>query len=336
MWSDAAKAASILKEKKSLELVLEPFRAVDQGVEDVLTLLELCSEAGQVDAESIQEIHSTFLRADEALRKLEFSKMLSGERDLGDCYLNIHAGAGGTEACDWAGMLARMYSRYAGARGFQCAVLETTDGDGAGFRSITFEINGAYAYGFLKAESGIHRLVRISPFDSNARRHTSFSSVYVYPIVEDEIQIVVRTEDLRVDTYRASGAGGQHVNKTDSAVRMTHLPTGVVVQCQAERSQIQNRERAMKMLKARLYDLEVEKRQAEVDKENASKKQITWGSQIRNYVLQPYQLIKDVRTGVETSNVDKVLDGDLQEFIETYLLKKSEGTLSTSSGNDVD
>jgi peptide chain release factor 2 len=250
--------------------------------------------------------------------------MLSGEQDKADAFIEIHSGAGGTEACDWTGILARMYTRYATQRGFDCEMVDFTDGDGAGFRSVTYEVRGLFAYGFLKAESGVHRLVRISPFDANARRHTSFASVYVYPSVEEDIKIDIKTEDLRIDTYRAGGAGGQHVNKTDSAVRITHNPSGIVVQCQAERSQIQNRERAMKMLKAKLYELEMQKRQAELDKVNSEKKDIAWGSQIRNYVLQPYQLIKDVRTKYESSSVDKVLDGDIQPFIEAYLMMHAE------------
>lgn len=309
---------------------------MERAVDDVRTLMELCKEMGGIDEASLTEIHEHMRTAMTGMKALEFQRMLSGERDAGDCYLTVHAGAGGTEACDWASILARMYTRYAQAQKFKCTMIDGTEGDGAGVRSVTYEINGTYAYGYLKAESGIHRLVRISPFDSNARRHTSFASVYVYPIVEDDIEIVVRDEDLRVDTYRAGGAGGQHVNKTDSAVRMTHIPTGIVVQCQAERSQIQNRAKAMKMLKARLYEAEVEKRQAAADKENATKKQIAWGSQIRNYVLQPYQLIKDVRTGMETSSVDKVLDGDIQAFIESYLLKKTSGELNTDPGAGAD
>lgn len=299
-------------------------RQIDTNISDSEAMLELCKEMGGVDADSLTEIHAYLTKAHELLRGLELQKMLSGEQDAGDAYLTIHAGAGGTEACDWVGIMARMYSRYAGSRGFQCQVVDFTEGDGAGYRSITFEVSGSFAFGYLRAEVGIHRLVRISPFDSNARRHTSFASVYVYPIVDDsDFEIEVRDEDLRVDTFRSSGAGGQHVNKTESAVRMTHIPTGIVVACQAERSQIQNRAKAMKMLKARLYEAEMEKRQAALDKMHAQKKAIAWGSQIRNYVLQPYQLIKDVRTGVETSSVQKVLDGDLQEFIEAYLMNAS-------------
>lgn len=291
---------------------------------------------GSVDDGSWNEMTETTKQVAEQIRVLELAQMLSGERDAGDAYVQIQAGAGGTEACDWASMLARMYNRYATARGYKCTIVDFTEGDGAGLRSVTFEITGSFAYGYLKAESGVHRLVRISPFDSNARRHTSFSSVYVYPIVEEDIEIVVRDEDLRVDTYRSSGAGGQHVNKTESAVRITHNPTGIVVQCQAERSQIQNRAKAMKMLKARLYEAEMERRQAETDKENATKKQVAWGSQIRNYVLQPYQLAKDVRTGVETSAVDKVLDGDIQTFIEAYLMKKASGEPMGSASGSAD
>lgn len=299
-------------------------RHIGTNISDSEAMLELCKEMGGVDADSLTEIHAYLTKAHELLRGLELQKMLSGEQDAGDAYLTIHAGAGGTEACDWVGIMARMYSRYAGMQGFQCQVVDFTEGDGAGYRSITFEVSGTYAFGYLRAEVGIHRLVRISPFDSNARRHTSFASVYVYPIVDDsDFEIEVRDEDLRVDTFRSSGAGGQHVNKTESAVRMTHIPSGIVVACQAERSQIQNRAKAMKMLKARLYEAEMEKRQAALDKMHAQKKAIAWGSQIRNYVLQPYQLIKDVRTGVETSTVQKVLDGDLQEFIEAYLMNAS-------------
>lgn len=337
-WNNATKATHILKEKKQSEMVLVPFGKLERKLDDAFALIELCqADDGGLDAASRAEIHDTYFSAKAELKQLELQKMLSGEQDAGDCYLTIHAGAGGTEACDWAGMLARMYTRYAGIRGYKSQVLDFTDGDGAGLRSVTFEILGSFAYGYLKAENGVHRLVRISPFDSNARRHTSFASVYVIPIVDDDITIVVRSEDLRVDTYRSGGAGGQHVNKTDSAVRMTHLPSGIVVQCQAERSQIQNREKAMKMLKARLYEAEVARRQAETDKANSTKRQIKWGSQIRNYVLQPYQLIKDVRTGMSTSSVQNVLDGEIQEFIEAYLLKASTGELleESSAGDDL-
>jgi peptide chain release factor 2 len=323
-WDNNIRAKETLKEKATLELTLKPFADAQRRFDDISVLLELGSESGGLDSDSQKEIEESLVFLDEALRKLELNKMLSGERDSSDAFIEIHSGAGGTEACDWTGILARMYTRYAADRGFECEMVDFTDGDGAGYRSVAYEIRGPFAYGFLKAESGVHRLVRISPFDSAARRHTSFASVYVYPSVEEDIKIEVRTEDLRIDTYRAGGAGGQHVNKTDSAVRITHLPTNIVVQCQAERSQIQNRERAMKMLKARLYELEMRKRQEEIDKANAEKKDIGWGSQIRNYVLQPYQMVKDVRTKLETSSVDKVLDGDLQPFIEAYLMMNAD------------
>ncbi len=337
-WTDSQKASALLKEKNLQLGVVTPFLKIEGLKNDAVALCEMCAEMGEVDASSREELQNAYQEIQSLLKKLEFQKMLSGEADSNDCYLTINAGAGGTEACDWAGILARQYSRYCAQRGFKSTIIDFTEGDGAGYRSVSFEVTGSYAYGFLKAENGVHRLVRISPFDSNARRHTSFASVFVYPILDDNIEIVVRTEDLRVDTYRAGGAGGQHVNKTDSAVRMTHIPTGIVVQCQAERSQIQNREKAMKMLKSRLYELEVEKRQAEIDKVNATKKRIAWGSQIRNYVLQPYQLIKDVRTGHSTSDVKRVMDGDLQDFIESYLLQSSEGTLgqfADAGGDDV-
>lgn len=338
LWSDSQKAAKILKEKKELQDTLTPCDETRRSVEDAATLAELFRDGGDsLDADSRAEIVNAILSADKGLKALRLKKMLSGELDSSDAYITIHAGAGGTEACDWAGMLARMYLQYCKDQGYKVTTSDFTEGDGAGYRSITFEINGPNAYGYLKAENGVHRLVRISPFDSNARRHTSFSSVFVYPIIDDEIEVDLRMEDVRVDTYRASGAGGQHVNKVESAVRMTHNPTGIVVQCQQERSQIQNREKCLKMLRARLYELELEKRQAEADKLSANKKGISWGSQIRNYVFQPYQLVKDTRTGVSTSAIQKVMDGNLQEFIEAYLMQSSEGTLGqhASSGDDL-
>lgn len=254
---------------------------------------------------------------------MQIQKMLSGELDANGCYLLINAGAGGTESCDWAEMLMRMYMRYAEQHGFKVAMIDYTEGDGAGFRSVTLKIDGPYAYGYLKAENGVHRLVRISPFDSNKRRHTSFCSVFVHAQIDDDIEIEVREEDIKMDTYRAGGAGGQKVNKTDSAVRLTHAPSGIVVQCQNERSQHQNRAVAMKMLKARLYEQEVEKRNAEKEKIESSKEEIGWGSQIRSYVLHPYQMIKDHRTNLESSQTQKVLDGDLDEFIKEYLVMGS-------------
>jgi peptide chain release factor 2 len=249
-------------------------------------------------------------------------QMLGGEHDAGNCILSIHPGAGGTEAQDWAEILMRMYLRWCERKGYKVQLVDQQEGEGAGIKSVTFTVEGPYAYGYLRAEAGIHRLVRISPFDANARRHTSFASVFVYPDIEDEIEIEVDEADLRVDTYRSSGAGGQHVNKTDSAVRLTHLPTGIVVACQNERSQHKNRSMAMKILRARLYELEIEKQKEKMEVFTKTKKEIGFGSQIRSYVLHPYRMVKDHRTGCESGNTDAVLDGDLDRFIEAYLLRK--------------
>ncbi len=256
------------------------------------------------------------------VRKLELARMLSGEDDHRSAYLSINAGAGGTESCDWAAMLLRMYLRYCESRGWQTTVTDKLAGDEAGIKSATVQVDGDYAYGYLKAEAGIHRLVRISPFDAAKRRHTSFASVFVYPQIDEDIEIEVRDEDLRIDTYRASGAGGQHVNKTDSAVRITHIPTGIVVACQNERSQHRNKALAMKILKARLYELELQKLREKEQDLHAQKKDIGWGSQIRSYVLQPYRMVKDHRTGHEVGDVERVLDGDLDGFIEAYLIQQ--------------
>jgi peptide chain release factor 2 len=252
---------------------------------------------------------------------MEFARMLSGEHDVSSAIVSINAGAGGTEAQDWAEILLRMYLRWCERKGFKAEITEYQPGDEAGAKGVTFTVTGDYAYGYLKAEKGIHRLVRISPFDSNARRHTSFCSVFVFPEIDDDVDIEILDKDLKVDTYRASGAGGQHVNKTDSAIRITHLPTGVVVSCQNERSQHKNRATAMKQLKARLYELEMEKKESEAEALGGEKKGIAWGSQIRSYVLHPYRMVKDHRTGYEVGNADGVLDGDLDGFIEAYLLQ---------------
>lgn len=256
------------------------------------------------------------------LRDIEFKKMLGGENDLNSAIVSINAGAGGTEAQDWANMLLRMYLRWAEKKTFKTQLLDTQHGEEAGIKSVTLSMTGEYAYGYMKAETGIHRLVRISPFDAGARRHTSFASVFVYPDIEDEISVEIDENDLKIDTYRASGAGGQHVNKTDSAVRITHIPSGIVVQCQNERSQHMNKASAMKILKAKLYELERKEREEELDKLHSSKKKIGWGSQIRSYTLQPYRLVKDHRTGVEAGNVDAVLDGEIDIFIENYLMSE--------------
>jgi peptide chain release factor 2 len=271
------------------------------------------------DQDLLQELHKELYRIDKELSELEIRKMLSGEMDSKNCFLSINAGAGGTEACDWALILSRMYQRWASKRGWKVEVLDTVDGEVAGIKSITFKICGAFAYGYCKAEKGVHRLVRISPFDSNARRHTSFASIDVTPEVDDDIDIEIRPEQIRIDTYRASGAGGQHVNKTDSAVRITHLPTGLIVSCQSERSQLQNKETCMKLLRAKLYEKEVEERQSKIQELGGEKKEIAWGSQIRNYVFQPYTLVKDTRTKYESGNVQAVLDGELDEFVNAYL-----------------
>lgn len=287
-------------------------------MEDCQVLLELARDGADEEVE--RELEQSTQRIEQEVTELEFKRMLSGENDINDAIVSIHAGAGGTEAQDWANMLLRMYLRWAEKRGFKADIFDILQGEEAGIKSATFTVNGDYAFGYLKAEVGIHRLVRISPFDANARRHTSFASVYVYPDIEDDVVIEIDDKDLRIDTFRSSGAGGQHVNKTESAVRITHLPSGIVVQCQNERSQHMNRAMAMKLLKARLYEKEMEEREKELDKIHASKKKIAWGSQIRSYILQPYQMVKDHRTGKEVGNVEAVLNGDIDGFIEAYLL----------------
>ena len=270
------------------------------------------------DGELVKELLGQLEFVENKLSELEVRKMLSGELDGKDCYLEINAGAGGTESCDWAEMLSRMYQRYAARKGWKVEIIDRQDGDVAGIKSLTFRFSGAFAYGYSKSEKGVHRLVRISPFDANAKRHTSFASVDVTPLVED-IQIEVRPEDLRIDTFRASGAGGQHVNKTDSAVRITHAPTGIVVSCQSERSQVQNKETCMKMLRSKIYEKEYTERMQKLREMGGEKKENAWGSQIRNYVFQPYTLVKDTRTDVQTGNVAAVMDGEIDEFVVAYL-----------------
>ncbi len=295
----------------------DQWQQLNSKIEDVSVMLDMAEEEG--DEPVFQEAVSEILSLEKITEELELQKLLDGESDLNSSFLSINSGAGGTEACDWAGMLYRMYTRYADKAGFKVDVLEHTDGEEAGIKSATLHIQGPYAYGYLKAESGVHRLVRISPFDSNARRHTSFASVFAWPEVDDNIEIEIKTEDIKVDTYRASGAGGQHINTTDSAVRITHKPSGVVVQCQNQRSQHANRDTAMKMLKAALYEKELEAKNKEKDAMNAQKKANEWGSQIRSYVMHPYQMVKDHRTSQETSQVQDVMDGDLDDFIFSYL-----------------
>lgn len=287
---------------------------------DVEAILDLAAEGGESD-ELVSEAKRELGNVSTALDQMEFERMFSGKHDQAAAILMINAGAGGTEACDWAEMLLRMYRRWADAKGYQNEVVDFTPGEGAGFKSVTLTINGGGVYGYLKAENGVHRLVRISPFDANKRRHTSFASVFVLPDVEEDIEIEIRDSDLRIDTFRSGGAGGQHVNKTDSAVRITHEPTGIVVACQSQRSQHQNKATAMRILRAKLYEIEMEKKLKEREEMEKKKKRIEWGSQIRSYIMQPYRLVKDHRTGYEVGNVDAVMDGDIDEFIRRFLLE---------------
>jgi peptide chain release factor 2 len=320
-----------MREKTRLEDRLREVDRLDRDLGDALALLEL-GEA-EDDADSVAEAEAALAALRDAVARAELRTLLSGEADANDCYLEVHAGAGGTEAQDWAEMLARMYTRWAERRRFKVEWIEESGGEEAGIKSATLRINGTDAYGWLKTETGVHRLVRISPFDSNARRHTSFASVGAYPVIDDSIDIEVLDKDLRIDTYRASGAGGQHVNRTDSAVRITHLPTGIVVQCQTDRSQHRNKAMAMQMLKARLYEAELRRREEAAHAEHEAKSDIGWGHQIRSYVLHPYQMVKDLRTGVETSNTQAVLDGDLDQFMIPAL---AAGGRSASGGTSDD
>jgi peptide chain release factor 2 len=317
-WSDNAKAQAALKEKATLEATVQGFERVERALDDARTLLELAAEAGDEAARA--EAEAAVASVEQEVERLELGRMLSGENDHANCYMEINAGAGGTESMDWAAMLLRMYTRYAEAKGWKVEVNDFVAGEEAGVKNVSLSIEGENAYGYLKAENGVHRLVRISPFDANARRQTSFASVTVYPEVDDDIVIDIPEKDVRVDVFRASGAGGQKVNKTSSAVRLTHLPTGITVAMQNERSQHANRDMAWKILRARLYDSEIQKRNQVRDAAEAQKKDIAFGSQIRSYVLAPYRLVKDLRTGVETGNVDAVLDGDLDPFITAQLL----------------
>lgn len=336
LWTKPAEMQKLNKEKTILEKAFSEWNQFYTRLEDVKVLLEMAVEAS--DEASFKEVKSELIEIKKIGDQLELKKVLSGELDSHNTYLSINSGAGGTESCDWAEMLLRMYTRYADKNGYRCEVLDMTEGEGAGIKSCTLLISGEYAYGYLKAESGVHRLVRISPFDSNARRHTSFASVFVWAEVDDDIQIEVKIEDIDVETYRSSGAGGQHVNKTDSAVRIRHRPSGIVVASQQQRSQVQNREKAMKMLKAALYEKEIEKRNQEKDSMNATKKANEWGSQIRSYVMHPYQMVKDHRTGHVTSQVDTVMNGDLNDFVMSYLKAQMAGTLGQAAGtqNDMD
>lgn len=311
----------INQEKVLLERSVADYRELSQKVDDALTLLEMAVEAE--DESSFKEVKAELNEIQTRIGDLELKSLLNGEVDGNNSFISINSGAGGTEAQDWAAMLLRMYTRWAEQSGFKVEVMSLNDGEEAGIKSATLLIEGPFAYGNLKAESGVHRLVRISPFDSNARRHTSFASVYAYPEIDDAINVEIKDEEIRVDTYRASGAGGQHVNRTDSAVRITHIPSGVVVQCQSQRSQHANRDKAYKMLRAALYEKELEKKKKELDAIAGERMANEWGSQIRSYVLHPYQLCKDHRTDFETSNPSAVLDGALNPFIQAYLRDKA-------------
>jgi peptide chain release factor 2 len=321
-WTDSDRAQKVLKERADLLAPLATWRRQLEAVADASVFAELADEG---DDDARQEALRTLGEVETTLERMDLERKLSGEHDLGNAILTLQSGAGGTEAQDWTEMLLRMYVRWAERHGFKADIVDLQPGEGAGIKGATVTVEGPYAFGYLRAEAGIHRLVRISPFDANARRHTSFASVFVYPEVDEEVTVEINEADLRVDTYRSSGAGGQHVNKTDSAVRLTHLPTGIVVACQNERSQHKNRSMAMKILRARLYELEQQKQREKMAEFDKSKKDIAFGSQIRSYVLHPYRLVKDHRTGVEVGNADSVLDGQIDPFIDAYLQQQASG-----------
>ena len=312
-----------MRERDALEDRLNAIGRIEQEFSDEVTLIELGES--EKDDKTIAEAEAALKKLKVEVARRELEALLSGEADANDCYLEVHAGAGGTESQDWAGMLMRMYVRWAEQHGYKVEWIEETEGEGAGIKSATVVMKGHNAYGWLKSENGVHRLVRISPFDSNARRHTSFASVGVFPVIDDRIKIDIKESDVRTDVMRSGGAGGQHVNKTESAVRLTHIPTNIVVKCQQDRSQHRNRAMAWDMLRAKLFEMEIKKREAKAEVEQAAKTDIGWGHQIRSYVLQPYQMVKDLRTGVSTSNTGAVLDGDLDEFMQAALAQKAFG-----------
>jgi len=319
-WDDAERSQVSMKEKTQLDSVVQSWESLFNSVDELDAMVELVSEEGGDSL--LPEISESVRKLEGAVEAKELEIMLAGPTDKNNAIVTIHPGAGGTESQDWAEMLLRMYLRWAERRGYKTEIIDLQPGDEAGVKSVTFEVNGEYGFGYLKSEAGVHRLVRISPFDSNKRRHTSFASVFVYPEVEDDVVIDIDEKDLRIDTYRASSAGGQHVNKTSSAIRITHIPTNIVVQCQDERSQFKNKSKAFKVLRSRLYDLEMKKKEAEMEKIHSEKKDIAWGSQIRSYVFMPYQMVKDHRTGHEVGNISSVMDGDLDGFIQAFLLGK--------------
>ena len=323
LWQDATRAQELMRERDQLATSLGKLSHFQNRLDDTLELLKMAEDEGEEDL--LAEAEETLFNLQKEARRLQIESLLSGEADGNDCFLEVHAGAGGTEAQDWALMLQRMYTRWAEAHGYKLEWIEESAGEEAGIKSCTVRIKGFQAFGWLKTECGIHRLVRISPFDTNARRHTSFASVGIYPVVDDTIDITIEEKDLRIDTYRSSGAGGQHVNTTDSAVRITHLPTNIAVQCQNERSQHKNKAQAMSMLKSKLYERELQAREDAARATNAQKSEIGWGHQIRSYVLHPYQMVKDLRTGVERGNAQGVLDGDLDAYLEAALAARLGG-----------